>query len=153
MSSLGNMKKVYAKEEYCVGCRLCEVHCITVHSKYKNDVIKAYKLEHNRPLSGMIFEERRPVSFALQCRHCDASPCAKACITGAMQKDPETGVVTNDKSRCVGCWSCIMACPFGVISRDERDKKVASKCDLCNGAGDTPTCVKNCPNGALVFEE
>ncbi|HWJ02702.1 MAG TPA: 4Fe-4S ferredoxin, partial [Verrucomicrobiae bacterium] len=27
------MKKVYAKEEVCVGCRLCEVHCIVAHSE------------------------------------------------------------------------------------------------------------------------
>lgn len=148
-----NMKKVYAREEYCVGCRLCEVHCITVHSRYPSDVIKAYKLDEERPLPGIVFEEKRPLSFALQCRHCDASPCTKACITGAMRKDPETGIVTNDASRCVGCWSCIMACPFGVISRDKRNKKVASKCDLCSETGeDTPACVKGCPNGALFFE-
>lgn len=147
-----DMKKVYAKEEYCVGCRLCEVHCITAHSKYKGEIVKAYKLDTQRPLPGIVFEEKRPVSFALQCRHCDASPCAKACITGAMRKDAETGIVTNDKSRCVGCWSCIMACPFGVISRDERNKKVASKCDLCIDNEGTPACVGACPNGALFFE-
>ena len=152
MSNLNEMKRVYAKEEYCVGCRLCEVHCSSAHSKYKGDVIKAYKLDKERPLPGIVFEEKRPVSFALQCRHCDASPCTKACITGAMHKDPETGVVTNDISKCVGCWSCIMACPFGVISRVQKENKVASKCDLCTGIGDIPACVKNCPNGALVFE-
>ena len=152
MSDSSKVKRVYAREEYCVGCRLCEVHCITAHSKYKESIVKAYKLDQERPLPGMVFEERQPISFALQCRHCDASPCVKACITGAMQKDPETGVVTNDSSRCVGCWSCIMACPFGVISRSEGSKKVASKCDLCISTDDMPACVKHCPNGALIFE-
>ncbi len=147
-----NVKKVYAREEYCAGCRLCEVYCVTAHSRYKDDVVKAYKLDEKRPLPGIVFEERKPLSFALQCRHCDASPCTKACITGAMRKDSETGVVTNDRSRCVGCWSCIMVCPFGAIGRDERNGKTASKCDLCISTGDIPACVKGCPNGALIYD-
>ncbi len=147
------MKRVYAKEEYCVGCRVCEVHCIVAHSDYKDDIVKAFKKQNPRPLPRITVEENRPISFALQCRHCEDAPCTKACITGAMQKDPETGVVTNEESRCVGCWTCILACPYGAISRDERGKKAASKCDLCSDLGCTPACVKNCPNDALVFEE
>ncbi|WP_227765731.1 4Fe-4S dicluster domain-containing protein [Zhaonella formicivorans] len=147
------MKKVYAKEEYCVGCRLCEVHCVVAHSKYPNDIIKAFKKDTNRPLPRVIVEEERPVSFALQCRHCDYAYCTKACITGAMRKDPVTGIVTNDEERCVGCWTCILACPFGAIKRDESGHKVASKCDLCSQTALTPACVEHCPNGALLFEE
>ncbi|KKM10196.1 4Fe-4S ferredoxin [Clostridiales bacterium PH28_bin88] len=146
------MKRVYAREEYCVGCRLCEVHCVVAHSRYK-DIVKAFKKDNHRPLPRIFVEENRPVSFALQCRHCEEAHCTKACITGAMQKDPVTGVVICDESRCVGCWTCILACPFGAIARDERGKKVASKCDLCSGSGDIPACVKNCPNEALVFVE
>lgn len=147
------MKRVYAKEEYCLGCRLCEVHCIVAHSDYKNDIVKAFKRQNPRPLSRIIVEENRPVSFALQCRHCEDAPCTKACITGAMQKDDETGIVTCEESRCVGCWTCILACPYGAIARNEQDKKVASKCDLCSDSDSIPACVRNCPNAALLFEE
>ncbi|MBZ4644936.1 MAG: anaerobic carbon-monoxide dehydrogenase iron sulfur subunit [Petroclostridium sp.] len=146
------MKKVYAVEEYCVGCKLCEVHCVVAHSKSK-DIIKAYKKENPRPLPRVIVEEDMPVSFALQCRHCEDAPCTKACITGAMHKDEVTGVVTNREERCVGCWTCILVCPYGAIVRNEQDKKVATKCDLCSESGDIPACVKNCPNEALKFEE
>jgi anaerobic carbon-monoxide dehydrogenase iron sulfur subunit len=45
-----------------------------------------------------------------------------------------------------------MCCPTGAIRRDQRQRKIASKCDLCQGV-DTPACVANCPNEALVFEE
>lgn len=145
------MKRIYAREEHCIGCRLCEVYCITAHSAYPNDVLRAFKRQKNRPLPSVVVEEERPLSFALQCRHCDEPECVKSCITGAMQKDPETGVVTNDAAKCVGCWTCIVACPYGVIKRDERERKVASKCDLCSGTGGVPACVKNCPNEALVF--
>jgi carbon-monoxide dehydrogenase iron sulfur subunit len=144
------VKKVYVKEEVCVGCRLCEVYCITSHSKYK-DVLKAYKLEPQRPTPRIVIEENRPVSFSLQCRHCDDAPCVKSCITGAMRKDPLTGVVTCDTDKCVGCWTCVLVCEFGAIIRDVNNK-VASKCDLCAEAGE-PACVKNCPNEALVYSE
>ena len=45
-----------------------------------------------------------------------------------------------------------MVCPYGVIKRNVSDKKIASKCDLCEDE-DIPVCVKNCPNEALKFKE
>lgn len=146
------MKRVYAKEEVCAGCKLCEVHCIVAHSAYPNDIVKAFR-KGTRPVSRVVVEENRPVSFALQCRHCDDAPCTKACITGSMQRDPKTGIITNDETRCVGCWTCILVCPFGAIKRHESGKKVASKCDLCSSNDGVPACVSHCPNEALVFEE
>ena len=147
------MKRIYAKEEYCVGCHLCEVHCIAAHSPYQDDLLKTFKKLEQRPISRVIVEESRPLSFALQCRHCEDTPCIKGCITGSMHKDPETGLITNDPERCVGCWTCILVCPFGAIIRDEGEKKVAAKCDLCSDRGMTPSCVEHCPNGALVYLE
>jgi len=142
-------KRIYAKEEVCVGCRLCEVHCVVAHSKYKDNIVKAFKKSNPRPLPRIVVEERKPLSFGLQCRHCDDPKCVKSCITGAMQQDPETGIVTNDETRCIGCWTCILSCPYGVILRDYREKKVATKCDFCIENGGDPACVKNCPNEAL----
>jgi carbon-monoxide dehydrogenase iron sulfur subunit len=72
-------------------------------------------------------------------------------MSGAMYRDKETGAVLCNEDKCVGCWMCIMVCPFGVISRSS-DKKIASKCDLCMGE-DIPVCVKNCPNEALKYED
>lgn len=81
-----------------MGCRLCEVYCITQHSKSK-DIIKAYRGEEPRPVSGIYFEEKGSVSFALQCRHCEDAPCLEACITGAMYRDEGTGMVLHNYSR------------------------------------------------------
>ena len=142
------VKSIYVKEEVCIGCRLCEIHCIVQHSRTRN-IIKAFK-EFPRPLSRVRVEERKNTSFALQCRHCDEAPCIETCITGAMHR--ENGRVLCDTERCVGCWMCIMVCPFGVIGREGDSKKVASKCDLCLGV-DVPVCVSNCPNEALIYEE
>lgn len=148
------MKKVYPVEEVCIGCRLCEVACTVVHSQYKDftsayDVIKAYSQEP-RPIPRAIVEEVGPISFSLQCRHCEDAPCISACITGAMHRD-ERGAVIVDLDRCVGCWTCVMVCEFGAVKRDLVNKR-AAKCDLCPDR-EIPACVDICPNRALVYEE
>ncbi len=145
------MKKIYIHEDFCINCRLCEVHCIVQNSKTRN-IFKAYKGEYPKPLPRVVVEQKEYLSFALQCRHCDDAPCLEACLTGAMYRDPKTGAVLAHEEKCVGCWMCIMVCPFGIISRKLEGKKVISKCNLCEGEI-TPVCVKNCPNEAIVFEE
>ncbi|AKL97742.1 4Fe-4S dicluster domain-containing protein [Endomicrobium proavitum] len=141
------MKRVYAFENRCLGCGLCEVYCKTAHSKSK-DIIKANRNENIT--SAIVIEEilqpKAVAYFALQCRHCDDAKCVKACIAGAMYKD-ENGVVRNDKDKCVACLSCLLVCPFGAVKKTEEGKTV-SKCDLCIDFG-APACVENCPNGAL----
>jgi len=121
------------------------------NSKTRN-IFKAYKGEYPKPLPRVVVEQKGYLSFALQCRHCDDAPCLEACLTGAMYRDPKTGAVLAHEEKCVGCWMCIMVCPFGIISRTGEGKKVISKCNLCEGE-ETPVCVKNCPNEAIVFEE
>ena len=144
-------KRIIINEEYCMGCRLCEVYCVTQRSRSK-DILKAYKGEYPRPVSGIVFEEKGPISFALQCRHCEEPPCVEACLTGALYVDEETGRVLHDRERCVGCWMCIMVCPFGVIKPDQAERVVASKCDLCIEA-ENPACVVHCPNEAIQLVE
>ncbi|MEW6229935.1 MAG: 4Fe-4S dicluster domain-containing protein [Bacillota bacterium] len=143
------MKRVYAREEVCMGCRLCEVYCVVSHSK-SGDIVKAFKKERPRAVARLRVEEKGPLSFGLQCRHCEEPACVYACITGATYIDVD-GAVRVDQERCIGCWTCILACPYGAISRDE-GRGASAKCDLCPGE-ETPACVANCPNQALVFEE
>ncbi|MBQ9517789.1 MAG: 4Fe-4S dicluster domain-containing protein [Eubacterium sp.] len=139
------MKKVYAKEELCLNCRLCEVYCKTAHSKSK-DIVKANKYEEPAPVSRVTVCGDNMLSAAVNCRHCDNPKCVEACITGAMQKDAKTGIVSVDENKCIGCMTCLAVCPFGCI----KTGKFAVKCDLCQGE-DEPACVKNCPNRALVY--
>ena len=145
------MKRVYSLEDVCIGCHLCEVACITEHSISKEPV-KAFLHEAERPISRCIVEERDggAVSFSTTCRHCIDPACLQACISGAVSKD-EHGRVTIDTEKCVGCWSCVMACPFGSVQRNTV-KKRANKCDLCPDR-ERPACVDACPNRALVFEK
>ena len=145
------MKKIIANEEVCIGCRLCEVWCLVQHSKSK-DIMKAFKRETPRPIARLHVEEEGAESFAVQCQHCEEPDCVYSCISGAMYIDEETGTVQHDPEKCVGCWTCILACHRGAIIRDERQNRIAAKCDLCAEL-DVPACVAHCPNEALVLVE
>jgi len=144
------MKRIFARENLCIGCRLCEIHCLVQHSKSRR-IISAMTREKNTVTPRCKVEESGQVTFALQCRHCEQARCMEACMTGAIRRDPATGIILHDADKCVGCWMCVMTCPVGAIQRG-REGHVASKCDLCQGE-DVPACVHNCPNEALVFEE
>ena len=142
------MSRVYVKEEVCMGCRLCEVHCQLHHAQSK-DLIKAFKRDAPRPLPRLRVEAKGPVSFSVRCRQCDDAPCVQACLTGALTRDPVSSVVNVDEERCIGCGTCLLVCPLGAIKQDAKQKKVV-KCDLCPGEK-TPVCVVSCPNEALVY--
>lgn len=142
------MRRIYAKQEVCIACHLCEVHCLLQHAQH-SDLVKAYKKEFPRALPRVHVEEKGEVSLSLQCRHCDEPHCVYACLTGALQKDPDTGTVSVDLDKCIGCWTCVIACPFGAITPDISRGKIA-KCDLCPDL-EVPACVANCPNEALVY--
>lgn len=127
---------------------MCELWCTVAHSKSK-DILKAFLYEKPKPLPRIIIEERLPLTFALTCRHCLEPDCVFACISGALSKDLETGRVIYDKLKCVGCYSCVMACPYGCITMEPENQKIV-KCDLCAEL-DFPYCVSHCPNEALVY--
>jgi carbon-monoxide dehydrogenase iron sulfur subunit len=145
------MKRIVIHEEYCIACRLCEVHCLVAHSSSR-DIVKAYRHERDTIMSRVVVEESGPLSFAMQCRQCEDPRCLEACPSGAMHRDPRTGAITCDESRCVGCWMCIMVCPAGAVQQSTSGHRIASKCDLCQDA-DMPACVAHCPNEALTYEE
>jgi carbon-monoxide dehydrogenase iron sulfur subunit len=148
-----HVKRIYALEEFCIGCRLCEVHCIVAHSRSK-DLVKAFKEENPRPLARIKVMECRPVTFALQCRFCEEPLCVQACLTGAMHMNEETGMVEWDEAKCVGCRTCVIYCPYGAIRPEKSQAKgrIISKCDMCAETG-LPACVAACPNGALYYGE
>ncbi len=142
------MKKVYVNEERCLGCHLCEYFCGYAHSG-KDSMEKAYNYG-TPPVARIQIEEGDNINFAVSCRHCETPVCVKSCITGALSRD-ENGVITVDESRCIGCFTCILSCPYGSIVPD--GEKPIKKCDLCVQNGGEPACVAACPNRAIVFEE
>ena len=144
------MKKVYVKEEVCIGCRLCEVYCQLKHARSK-DLVKAFNREYPPPLPRIRVDEEGVVSLSVRCQQCDDAPCVQACLTGALSRDPESRLVNVDEDKCIGCWTCLLVCPLAAIKPDIEQKR-ALKCDLCQGE-EVPVCVANCPNEALVYVE
>ncbi|HID06293.1 MAG TPA: 4Fe-4S dicluster domain-containing protein, partial [Armatimonadetes bacterium] len=141
---------VRINEDNCVTCHPCEVACIVAHSRY-GDPIKAYRLENPRPLPMSLLVHRGPVSLPVICRHCEHPFCVDACLSGALSKEAD-GAVRINVQKCIGCASCVMACPFGAIRlRKDLPQPKALKCDLCPER-DLPACVQACPNRALTFE-
>ena len=141
------MKRVYVNEKWCLGCHLCEYYCAFAGME-ETDMAKALKDIKINPR--IRIEEKDDVCFAVSCRHCGEPLCVKGCITGALTIDD--GVITIDEERCVGCFTCILSCPYGAVS--PTGDGVVQKCELCiKTTGGTPSCVKGCPNGAIVFEE
>jgi len=113
------------------------------------DIIKAFKKDLPVPIARLRIEHKGERAFSFQCRQCDEPLCVFSCLTGALRKDEASGIVEIDADRCVGCYTCLLACPYGGLAADAGRGTVV-KCDLCNGA-ETPACVANCPNEALVY--
>ena len=150
------MKRIYAIESWCIDCKRCEVACKTFHSKSRNTV-KAFKREFPEPQARVRAEGGKTISLAINCRHCADPKCVEGCISGAMTKDPVTGVVTSDPEKCVGCRTCVSKCPYGCVQGVRvGGRDIALKCDLCSDDGSAPgqpSCVAACPNGALIYVE
>lgn len=142
------MKRVYVNEKWCLGCRLCEYNCAFANSGEK-DMVKALKGKKIYPRIRV--DEHDGITFAVSCRHCEDPICVKSCIAGALSKEGD-GMIKLDRTKCVGCLTCVLVCPYGAVVQDERG--AALKCELCltNTAG-YPACVKGCPNAAIVYEE
>lgn len=131
-------KRVILDMDLCIGCRSCAAACYYGHK--------------DMPIVNVaeIPEGTVPVI----CRQCREPACVEACPNEAMHRN-EAGVVRRALFRCTGCGSCVLACPFGVIT-EEMSKKQVAKCDLCEdwaSAGRPTRCVATCTTGALRFAE
>lgn len=83
------------------------------------------------------------------CNQCDNPPCVQVCPVGATYQTG-SGVVLVDRSWCIGCGYCIMACPYGARFFHPV-YKVAEKCTFCYHRltkGLKTACVDACPFGA-----
>lgn len=143
------MKQIMVKSERCLGCKSCEIACAVAHSETKT--LFGAVNEASPPQKRVFVETNGLVNFPLQCRQCEDTPCVHACMAGAMHLD-SIGLVQLDTTRCVGCWMCVMSCPFGVIAQVPSTHK-ATKCDRCQELAYEPACVTACPTKALEFVE
>ncbi|MEA4912369.1 MAG: 4Fe-4S dicluster domain-containing protein [Oscillospiraceae bacterium] len=141
------MKRILVHEEWCLGCHLCEYNCAFANSGQK-DMASALKGKTIAPRIRV--EEGGDVCFAVACRHCRDPLCRKSCISGAISI--EDGVVRVNRDKCVGCYTCVLVCPYGAVLPSAEGP--VRKCELCldNTTG-KPACVEGCPNRAITLEE
>ncbi|MFH1194642.1 MAG: 4Fe-4S dicluster domain-containing protein [bacterium] len=90
--------------------------------------------------------------FAVYCRQCEDAFCVSACPKDALEH-LESGVIKRWNMRCVGCKSCVLACPFGTIF-PEVINYVSANCDFCMNQLEAntdyqPLCVKTAPLNTL----
>lgn len=160
----------------CVGCNLCSMAC---------------KVENNLP-EGLWWTRARtegsevdgtPVGewpdglslsfYTYACQHCDDPACAAVCPVGATYKDAETGIVLQDPEICIGCGTCIAACPYeGVRTLVEQEPTwfldfpvgspnaikhqagVVEKCTMCAhrvAKNERPACADVCRQSARFW--
>ena len=141
-------KKVFDIDlDRCVGCFSCAVACMD-----QNDIDATDDLFMWRDVVSL--SGKGKITYAsMACMHCDDAPCLVACPTGAVFRDGRTGFVLANKSKCIGCRSCVMYCPFGTPKFDA-DAKM-EKCTGCHirvENGLVPACVRICPTRALKFD-
>jgi carbon-monoxide dehydrogenase iron sulfur subunit len=141
-------KEIFVRTDRCMGCHSCEMACAVAHSQGQS--LYAALSEKPTPKPRLYVEWVAPKrSVPIVCRQCEDPACMHACITGAISRNPD-GVVTTDKDRCIGCWTCVMVCSYGVIGRHLQDH-TAYRCDRCPDR-DVPACVDACPTQTLVYQ-
>ncbi|HHH3524366.1 TPA: 4Fe-4S dicluster domain-containing protein [Enterobacter hormaechei subsp. steigerwaltii] len=125
--------------EKCIGCRTCEVACMMSHQSSATPEAFTSRI---RVVKGGTF------TTAVGCHQCEDAPCANVCPTGAIHR--AAGAWLVEQARCIGCKSCMVACPFGAMQvRVVEDRVQALKCDLCAHREGGPACGEACPTHAL----
>lgn len=145
--------------EACIGCKTCQMACKNKNNLPVGNLFRrVYEWEHGTwevgegdtlPAPSDLFA----YFIAMACNHCENPACVAVCPSGAMQKDPDTGIVWTDHDVCIGCKTCEAACPYGAPTYGEEEGYML-KCDMCRGevaAGGKPICVTGCPMRALDF--
>ena len=133
------MRRLLVDLDRCIGCGACATACARVLGG--TGAIRYAELG-------------RAVEIPSVCRHCTEAPCLNVCPSEAIRRE-ESGVVVRDQMLCVGCRSCVLACPFGAMA-DAFLRHAAVKCNLCAPRverGLPPACVATCSSGARTLEE
>ena len=159
----------------CTGCNMCSMACRVDHN-LPTEVLYSRAVteggDHFRQAGGSFPDKVTMKFYTLSCQHCDTPACVDICPTGASVKR-EDGLVIVDTESCIGCESCIAACPYegvrtlvpseptypldfklGDAAVGEHVPNTVEKCTLCAerlDRGERPLCVEVCPAYARFF--
>ena len=156
----------------CVGCRSCEAACNKEqglpdpdkpfndysvfdelhHGQKRRTTEMAYTVVNRYEVQGM----DHPLFRKIQCNHCSEPACLTSCFVNAYTKTPE-GAVIYDPGVCVGCRTCMIACPFNIpaFKYSSAFSPRIMKCIFCYDTrvkyGKAPACVEACPMQVMTF--
>ena len=147
----------YVNTDICTGCKACMTACFDRNDlEVPNKFRKVYEFgggEWQADEAGAFVSTAFTYYVSMTCGHCDEPACVANCPTGAMSKDEETGIVSNDHSVCIGCMTCEESCPYGHPT--QLADGLSHKCVLCsdeNAEGiPDPVCARACPVRAIEF--
>ena len=151
-----NQYAFHMNTDKCITCKACVTAC-----KDKNNLKPGFKFRRVYTVTTGSWTEPTGAggafsySVSVACSHCAKPACLSACPAGAIGKRAKDGIVFIDKDRCIGCGSCVDACPYGVPSLDSKTLKT-DKCDFCRelvSAGESPVCVTSCSMNAIDYGE
>ncbi len=130
----------------CIGCHACTTACKSEHEV----PLGVFRTWVKSVEKGSYPNTRR--HFLVQrCNHCEDAPCVNICPTKALYKRQD-GIVDFNKDSCIGCKSCMEACPYEAIYIDPSNN-TAAKCNYCahrTEVGLQPACVIVCPEQAII---
>ncbi|PID75461.1 MAG: twin-arginine translocation pathway signal protein [Deltaproteobacteria bacterium] len=139
------------REHLCIDCERCKDACVKI-----NDVpaygFRTTILEKRRSLGEDSYET---IFMPVLCNHCNRPPCVRVCPTTATWKDEKTGIVRMNPGRCIGCKTCMTACPYNARYFKEETRAI-DKCDFClesklsKGENNT-ACAEACPADVRIF--
>jgi len=139
-------------QERCIGCEACSIACrIENQTSHFWIQVETQGGDQKDTPKGK-FPDLEINFLPHLCNHCDNPPCVDSCPTAALIKR-EDGPVILDKELCSGCKACISACPYDIITFDEKNN-IIEKCNLCVhriDQGLEPFCVICCEGQALFF--
>ncbi len=130
----------------CIGCHACTTAC-----KSEHQVPVGVNRTWVKQVEKGTFPDTRRLFSVLRCNHCTDAPCVEICPVEALHYR-EDGIVDFDKDRCIGCKSCMQACPYDALYIDP-ENHTAAKCNYCAhriDVGLEPACVNVCPEHAII---
>jgi Fe-S-cluster-containing dehydrogenase component len=96
----------------CVGCRACSAACL-LENRWPFTPRSIYTLNSDaRPAFPVL-------NISLACNHCKNAICLEGCPASAYFREPSTGAILIDDSKCIGCRYCLNACPYGARTSDQ----------------------------------
>ena len=138
------------RQDNCIDCERCKAAC----ARTNNVPRYGYRTQILQQVDPEAIDRRREFIPGL-CNQCNNPACTRACPTGATYKDKQNGIVMVDKDKCIGCKTCMSACPFNARYYNEETKAV-DKCNFCFDTritqGETTTaCAAACPAKVRIF--